>query len=219
MKPKGSTRATRRLPTQREALAVAQEFARRQGTQVVLHGRDGKPKKTYDYRKAPKAKGATSNRKTSTRRTAASPKRPKASPKRITIAAALKDLKKKDEPVPKPPSLPSPRQVSRAEKRLKMTFPPQYTKFLLEASNVTVGTIEPATLSGKGADDLVGLAKEAWKQSGVPRELLPFAYDNGDYYCLDASGRVLHWYHDSRQVERTWPSFAAWIKRVWLKSR
>ena len=45
----GSQRATRVTSTQREALTVAREIARRQGTDVVIHGRDGRIRDKDSY--------------------------------------------------------------------------------------------------------------------------------------------------------------------------
>ena len=42
VKGAGNSRATKVVTTQREALRVAREIARNQGSDVVIHGRDGR---------------------------------------------------------------------------------------------------------------------------------------------------------------------------------
>ena len=45
----GSDRVTRMFDTQREAIEVAREFARNQGTEVYIHGRDGRIRERDSY--------------------------------------------------------------------------------------------------------------------------------------------------------------------------
>ena len=42
VRKEGAERVTRRYETQREAIDAAREIARRQGTEVYVHGRDGR---------------------------------------------------------------------------------------------------------------------------------------------------------------------------------
>ncbi|MDE0095403.1 MAG: DUF2188 domain-containing protein [Gammaproteobacteria bacterium] len=45
----GSDRVTRRFDTQREAIDAARELARKQGTEVFIHGRDGRIRERDTY--------------------------------------------------------------------------------------------------------------------------------------------------------------------------
>ncbi len=49
----GSVRATRRFNTQKEAIKVARKFARNQGGEVFIHGRDGRIRKVLFRRERP----------------------------------------------------------------------------------------------------------------------------------------------------------------------
>ncbi len=49
----GSVRVTRRFNTQKEAIKVAREFARNQGGEVFIHGRDGRIRKVLFRRERP----------------------------------------------------------------------------------------------------------------------------------------------------------------------
>lgn len=132
------------------------------------------------------------------------------------IEDAIAKLRKVNEPVPRPLRLPSEAEVAAAEQKLGMEFPPDYHQYLIEASDVTYGTFEPAVVTpNSGRLDLVTVAKEAW-EIGVPRDLLPFCESNGDYYCLQSDGEVVFWSHDGI-TDECWPDLASWIVEVWLE--
>jgi hypothetical protein len=129
-----------------------------------------------------------------------------------TVIAHLRTL---NEPVPRPRRLPTENEVDAAEARLGLIFTPDYRSFLLRASDVVYGTIEPATVTtNAGYLDLVDMATEAWNL-GVPEAWLPFCESDGDYFCLDSEGRVLLWSEDG-PTDESWPDLAHWIQAVWL---
>jgi SMI1-KNR4 cell-wall len=135
----------------------------------------------------------------------------------VTLAEAIRPLRELNEPVPKPMRLPSAAAVAAAERELGVTFHPDYRKFLLEASDVVYGTLEPATIGRKRAHtDLVRMAHDAWTLMELPRELLPICDNNADYYCMNGRGEVVYWSHDGLTDER-WPNLAAWIQQVWIE--
>ena len=77
------------------------------------------------------------------------------------------------------------------------------------------GTLEPATVPVHSGHTYIGkVATEAWRM-GVPRELLPIAEDNGDYYCMNRDGEVLFWPHNGVTDEK-WTSLGLWIESVWI---
>ncbi|WP_095587463.1 DUF2188 domain-containing protein [Actibacterium ureilyticum] len=49
----GSDRATRTFETQREAISEARRIARNQGTELYIHGRDGRIRERDSYGKDP----------------------------------------------------------------------------------------------------------------------------------------------------------------------
>jgi hypothetical protein len=97
-----------------------------------------------------------------------------------------------------------------------VTFPSDYRRFLLKASDVCAGSFEPATITSPRSHtylpDVVASARE-W---GVPPELLPICEDNSDFYCLNSAGEICFWSHDSA-TDECWPNLAAWIEQVWLR--
>lgn len=129
-----------------------------------------------------------------------------------SVIAQLREL---NESVAKPLRLPSLDEVELVEKQLSLTFHNDYRRFLLEASDVVFGTIEPATIpEDSGHTYIVDIVKAA-RQNGVCDTLLPIAEDNGDFYCMNELGEVVFWCHDGVANEK-WPNLATWIQEVWL---
>jgi hypothetical protein len=112
--------------------------------------------------------------------------------------------------------LPSPLEVANAEQALGLSFHPDYCQYLLRASDIAFGTKEPAVVLPEAPPhlSLIRIANDGWS-AGVQRDLLPFCEDNGNYFCLSASGRVICWVHDGSNGE-SWPDLAAWLKQVWI---
>ena len=110
-------------------------------------------------------------------------------------------------------------EIAAAEQRLGMTFHPDYREFLKSGGDVANAKFEPAMiLPDSGHLDLFEIASTAWHTMGVPRHLLPFVEDNGDYYCIDPSGEVHYWSHNGTTDEK-WPSIAAWRQQVCVERR
>ncbi len=134
----------------------------------------------------------------------------------MDIKEIIVQLKELNEDVPNPLTLPKEQDVVRAEKDLGITFPNQYRHFLLYASDVVYGTLEPANLDIR--DNrlyLINVAKEGW-DAGIAKDLLPICQDNGDYYCLNKNGEVVYWSHNGFSNEK-WSDLATWIHDVWIE--
>jgi len=130
-----------------------------------------------------------------------------------TVIRRLRDL---NEPVPTPPRLPTDAEVSAAEQQLGVTFHSDFRRYLLEASDVVFGTIEPATITRPNSHThLSKICGKAWK-AGVDRKFLPICAYNGDYYCINVQGEVLFLSHNGWSSE-TWPDLATWIEQVWIE--
>ena len=135
---------------------------------------------------------------------------------RETLGEALQELRKLNELVPKPPSLPSVAEVEAMETRLGLKFHPDYVQFLLEASDVVFDVLEPATITDPESHTyLPNVAAAAW-EVGVDRSWLPICEVNGDYYVLKPTGEVMYWSHDGNVREESWPDLATWIREVWI---
>jgi hypothetical protein len=135
----------------------------------------------------------------------------------MSLETTIATLRELNEPVPQPFRLPTEAEVSAAERTLGIQFPPDYRYFLLHGSDVAYGTLEPAVvIPDSGNLDLVEMVQNA-RESGVPKDHLPFCEDNGDYYCLTPDSRVVLWSHDGLFSGR-WSDLSQWIQKVWLES-
>ena len=132
----------------------------------------------------------------------------------MTIADAIQELRTLNEPVPQPSRLPSEGDVSAMETGLGIRFHPDYRAYLLGASDVVLGALEPAEITNPDSHTFLPAVITDARKAGVPDGLLPFCEDNGDYFCLRA-GSVAYWSHEG-PTDETWPDLATWIMRVWI---
>lgn len=136
----------------------------------------------------------------------------------MNIDQVLELLKERRETVPKPLRLPTEIGVKQAELDLGFEFPEQYRKFMLEASDVVYGTLEP----GLVLPDLMpyiclrNIAKNGWA-IGVPKEVLPFCSDNGNYFTLSQSGNIGYYDHDDSSHRESEAEFKDWVMEDWLE--
>ncbi len=134
----------------------------------------------------------------------------------MNINAAISELRKLNLAVSKPSRLPTLDEIIFAENELEFTFCSDYKKFLLEASDVVFGYIEPCTIVSENSHtNLIRVVKEAWDFMNVPKNLLPICEDNGNYYCLNEKNEVQYWSHDGFSNEK-WNNLGSWIKEVWI---
>lgn len=134
----------------------------------------------------------------------------------MSLDEVIQELRELNEPVPKPLCLPTQEEVVEIERKLGIKFHADYRKYLLEASDVVYGTLEPATIvQESGHTELTRIAQTAWEQLGVSHDLIPICEDNGDYYCMNSEGEIVFWSHNGISDER-WPDLATWIKQVWI---
>lgn len=126
------------------------------------------------------------------------------------------DLRAHDEPVPRHRQLPSESEVAKCERLLGINFHADFRRYLLEASDINCGMLEPVTIDRADSHThLLKIAHKAWENYGVPRELLPICMYNADFYCMNSIGQVVYWSHNG-WASTVWPSLADWIQQVWL---
>ena len=135
----------------------------------------------------------------------------------MKLTEVIHELRKLNQPVPIPPRLPTAGEVDDAESQLGMKFHKDYRQFLLEAGDVVYGTKEPARVTPKaGHLNLIEMVEGAWELDGVRQDLLPFCFDNGNYFCMNGEGEVEYWDHNGTTDEK-WRDLATWIKEVWIE--
>jgi hypothetical protein len=112
--------------------------------------------------------------------------------------------------------LPTPNEVADMQATLGVTFHPSYEKFLLQASDVNIGGLEPATITRPASHTYLPKVVEGARQWGVPDELFPICEDNSDFFCMTEDGKVVLWSHDGMWKPTVWPNLESWIHEVWL---
>ncbi len=134
----------------------------------------------------------------------------------MNLSDVLDELRGLNEDAPNPFRLPTEEEVSTAERRLNVRFHDDYRRYLLEASDISFGELEPAIVT-PDCDylDLVETAEYAWDELEIPQTVLPFCEDNGDYYCINRQGEIEAW-SSGGPGDGKWENLAAWIKEVWI---
>jgi hypothetical protein len=125
------------------------------------------------------------------------------------------ELRELNEPVPIPITLPTENEVDQIERDLNVKFHADFRKYLLEASDVTLGTLEPVTITSDESHTHFPSVFNDAREVGVADDLIPICEDNGNYFCMNGSGEIVYWDHGS--INERWPNLATWIKQVWIE--
>ncbi|WP_339899912.1 SMI1/KNR4 family protein [uncultured Gilvimarinus sp.] len=129
----------------------------------------------------------------------------------------LDELREQNVSVPVPLELPDDDALVVVEEELLLPLPLDLRNYLLQASDVVYGSLEPVTAADPYAHTyLPEVAAVAWAR-GMPRHLVPLCETHGHYYCVDPDGEVQFW-RDGEISDETWPSVWHWIRDVWLES-
>ncbi|HLT62951.1 MAG TPA: SMI1/KNR4 family protein [Pseudohongiella sp.] len=130
-------------------------------------------------------------------------------------------LREKNEPVPVPLELPDEDLLVEIEEELLLPIPADLRAYLLYASDVVYGSLEPVTVTDPRSHTyLPEMAAVAWDQ-GMPRYLLPICQLGNGYYCIGEHGDVHYWdgedLGEDPQGNEEWTSLWEWIREVWLQ--
>lgn len=133
------------------------------------------------------------------------------------ILETLERLRAAHQPVPVPLELPTEDGLVEVEEELLLPLPRELRHFLLTASDVVVGSLEPVTAADPNAHNyLPEVAALAWSV-GLPRHLVPLCEVHGNYYCVEPEGHVLYW-REGEFSDETWDDVWHWVREVWLTS-
>lgn len=129
-------------------------------------------------------------------------------------------LRELNEPISVPLELPDDDLLVEVEEQLLMPLPDDLRDFLLYASDVVYGALEPVTVADPRSHTyLPEVAAQAWND-GMPRYLLPVCQLGFSYYCIGEEGVVQFWNGEKLgkdpQGIREWPSLWQWVREVWL---
>ena len=131
----------------------------------------------------------------------------------------IEQLQELSETVPIPLELPTFEQIVVVEEEILMPLPAELKEYLLYASNVIYGTLEPVTASDPYSHTyLAEVTAYAWS-IGMSREYVPICQQGDSFYCIDQEGQVMLWSDDEPEGEgEIWESFWQWAEEIWLKS-
>jgi len=115
--------------------------------------------------------------------------------------------------------LPDEDRLVEIEEQLLIPLPGDYKEFLLNASDIICGSLEPATVMDEYAHNfLPEMAANAWDQ-GMPRYLIPVCETPEGIYAMSQEGSVLLWVPgEGIREEEEWGSVWQWAREVWLES-
>lgn len=114
-------------------------------------------------------------------------------------------------------TLPDDDDITEVEENIYVQIRGEYRDFLLTASDLVIGYLEPATVTEPSSHTyLPELTCHAWEQ-GLSRELLPICQTAEGYYCLDMEDQIVEW-KNGIQEPGSWPSIWSWAADVWLES-
>jgi len=129
----------------------------------------------------------------------------------------IEQLQEMSETVPVPLELPSFEQLVEVEEQILIPLPVELKEYLLHASDVIVGSLEPVTAADPFSHTyLPEVTAYAWS-IGLPRDLIPICQLGDNFYCIDQEGQV-HYWADGDFTEDYWESFWAWTEDVWLQN-
>ena len=119
--------------------------------------------------------------------------------------------------MPVPLELPDEEQLVQIEEEILLPIPREIRTFLLEASDVIYGHLEPVTAADPYSHTyLPEVTANAWA-NGVDRHLLPICQVGHNYYCAEPDGELVYW-QDGEITDESWPSIWHWARDVWLES-
>ncbi len=133
----------------------------------------------------------------------------------------IDQLQELSEDVPVPLELPDEDDLLEIEETLLLPIHPSLRQYLLEASDVVYGSLEPVTAADSHSHTyLSDVTAQAWDE-GMPREFMAICEVSDGFYCINhEDGEIQFWSRDiyDMAAEQQWDSIWDWIEDVWLKS-
>lgn len=129
----------------------------------------------------------------------------------------LELLRENAEEVPYPMELPSEEDLLDIQEELLIHIPFEMREFLLLASDIVLGHLEPVTASDPRSHTyLPEVASLAW-ELGLPRYLVPLCVAGDIYYAVEPEGEVVSWSVEQQDfLEESWESVWYWARDCWL---
>lgn len=103
------------------------------------------------------------------------------------------------------------------EEEILLHIPAEFRYFLLQVSDVVLGSLEPVTVADPGSHThLPEVTATAWDK-GLPRDLMVVCQTGNNYYCINHNGEILYW-ENGELTEQLWIGIWQWAEQVWLNS-
>lgn len=127
----------------------------------------------------------------------------------------IQRLRELNESISLPLDLPTEDELVIVEEEILISIPYDFRQYLLSASDVVYGSLEPATAADpKLHTHLPEMCAYAW-DIGLPRECIPICSYDGGYACISEDGTIQFWRDDFIEGKQ-WPDMWRWIAEVWL---
>ena len=115
-----------------------------------------------------------------------------------------------------PLELPEDDLLVEIEEELLLPIPHDLRTFLLEASDVICGALEPVTAADSRSHTyLPEVTARAWSE-GLSRELMVVCEYNGGYAHISQDGKVGFWSVAEGDAGKEWETLWHWIQEEWL---
>lgn len=126
-------------------------------------------------------------------------------------------LREHNQPVPVPLELPSELDLLDVQEQILIHLPYELREFLLEASDVIYGHLEPVTASDPHSHTyLPEVAATAWDR-GMPRHLVPLCQEGDTCFAVEADGEVVLWsFTEDDLLDASWETVWHWVRDYWL---
>lgn len=117
-----------------------------------------------------------------------------------------------------PLELPDEDRLVEIEEELLLPLPRALKDFLLNVSDLVIGSLEPVTVCDSYAHThLPELTTQAWAD-GMARELIVICAIGEGCYCINQQGEVLLWQSGQMAEDAHWQDIWQWAYQVWLNS-
>lgn len=122
-----------------------------------------------------------------------------------------------NQPIPVPLELPDDDDLLDVQEQILIHLPHELREFLLEASHVVYGHLEPVTASDPNSHTyLPEVAARSW-DLGMPRHLVPLCLEGDHCFAVEPDGTVLCWsFSNDDYLDDSWETVWHWIRDYWL---
>ncbi|MDB2386454.1 SMI1/KNR4 family protein [Shewanella sp.] len=129
----------------------------------------------------------------------------------------IEQLQEMSETVPVPLELATFEQLVEVEEEILIPLPLALKEYLMYASDVICGSLEPVTASDPHSHTfLPEVAAYAWS-IGLPREFIPICQRGDAFFFISQEGEIKLWQDDEIE-EDSWETFWEWAENVWMRS-